>query len=490
MRLFGLNITRRNILGRGRRMVRSFAAALTPQWLAGWKWDGGFSNKEVKAGLQTTRSRSRDMFKNSAHYRRFIYLCQTNIVGDGFTFRSAPHDGNPGGTSWKLDDRASSFIEYHYNRWAQNANWCDVAGDQNIVEMDKMNVKSWKRDGEYFMLIDRHAQNPYGIALQCIRPDAVDHNYNTTMANKNTVIMGIEFDYFSGRAIACYVGTSVNYADYWNAGTPLKRYTADNFIHGYTKEEAGQARGITAGIAILRKLKMLDDFDEAELVIAKDEACTVRTYYAPANRDGEILALTDDEAGQLVQTKEPGQAEVLKEGWESKVQTPQHPNREVTAFKNSMLRDIASGANLEYANFANDWNGVNYSSVRAGTISERDAWKSDQNLYIQQCKSPVFLAWLDSFLSLSISGGYPIAKFDKFAEHLFRGRRWDWVDPLKDMRAAELAVKYGWKTDSQVTAEITNGNFDKNLEEIKRIDALKKGTSLEVIKNEQKTKTA
>jgi len=488
MRLFGFNISRRNISGRGRRMVRSFAAALTPRWLAGWKWDGGFSNKEVKAGLQTTRSRSRDMFKNSAHYHRFICLCQTNIVGDGFVFTSTPHDGVPGGTNYNLDEQAAAFIEYHYNRWAQNANWCDVAGAQNIVEMDKMNVKSWKRDGEYFMIMDRHAQNPYGFALQCIRPDAVDHNYNTTMKNKNVVIMGIEFDYQTGRAVACYVGSSVNYADYWNSGQPLKRYSAKDFIHGYTIEEPGQARGITAGISVLRKLKMLADFDEAELVIAKDEACTVRSYYAPANRESEITALTDPEIEQLTQTKEPGQAEVLPEGWESRVQTPQHPNREVTAYKKTMLRDFCSGVGLEYANACNDWGGVNYSSVRAGTISERDGWKNDQGLFIQQNKTPVYLAWLGSFLSLSISGAFPIEKFSKFAEHLFRGRRWDWVDPLKDMRAAELAVEHGWKTDSQVTAEITNGNFDKNVEEIKRIDTLKKDTSLEV-KDEQ-TQTA
>jgi len=484
MRLLGFNITRSGIK-RGFGVVRSFAAGLTPYWLAGWKWDGGFSNKEIMAVFAKVRGRSNDMFKNSAHYRRFIYLSQTNIVGSGFVFKSTPHDGFPGSPNYKLDRGASAFIEYHYKRWAQNPNWCDVAGDMNINEIDKLNVKLWKRDGEYFMLLDRNAQNPYGFAVQTIRASSVDHRFNTTLKNGNIVIMGIEFNPTSGRALACYVGTDHNNADYTNYGTPLRRYSKADFIHGFTKEDPGQARGITHGVAVLRKLKMLDDFDETELVIAKDEACTVRTYTAPANQDSEITNMTTEEAGQLVMDKEPGQAEVLTAGWSSEVQTPKHPNREVTAFKKTMLRDIASGLNLEYANFANDWGGVNYSSVRAGTISERDAWKSDQELYIQQNKSPVFLAWLTSFLSLSISQNFPVTKFDKFTEHIFRGRRWDWVDPLKDRRAAEIDVKHGWKTDGQVTAELTTEDFDNNVEEIKRLDDVKKGSSLEVIKNEK-----
>lgn len=483
MRFLGFSITR-SAIRRGRSAVRSFAAALTPLWLAGWKWDGGYSNKEINAGFSKIRSRSRDMSKNSAHYRRFIYLSQTNIVGSGFVFKSTPHDGFPGSANYKLDQQAAAFIEYHYKRWARNPNWCDVSGSMNINEIDKINVKLWKRDGEYFMLLDRNAQNPYGFAVQSIRADSVDHRYNTTLQNKNTVIMGIEFDANSGRAIACYVGTDYNNSDITNYGTPLKRYSKSDFIHGFTTEDPGQARGITHGIAVLKKLKMLDDFDETELVIAKDEACTVRTYTAAKNEEGEVSEMTTDDQDKLTQDKEPGQSEVLPEGWISNVATPKHPNRNVVEFKKTMLRDIASGLNLEYANFANDWAGVNYSSVRAGTISERDAWKSDQDLYIQQNKSPVFLAWLTSFLSFAVSQNFPATKFEKFAEHLFRGRRWDWVDPLKDRRAAEIDVKHGWKTDGQVTAEITTEDFDKNVEEIKRLDEIKKGSSLEVVKNE------
>jgi capsid protein len=90
-----------------------------------------------------------------------------------------------------------------------------------------------------------------------------------------------------------------------------------------------------------------------------------------------------------------------------------------------------------------------------------------ERFHDQQCKTPQFLMWLRSFLSLAVSGGLPIAKYDKFAEHGFRGRRWMWVDPMKDMNAAKMARDHGWKTDSQI-AEDLGGDYDENQETAKR----------------------
>jgi lambda family phage portal protein len=220
---------------------------------------------------------------------------------------------------------------------------------------------------------------------------------------------------------------------------------------------------------------MLEEYDKAELTAARDESCSVRTYFAPKGNDEEIADLTSEEntdaANALTADKEPGQSEVLPIGWKQEIHTPQHPNRELTAFKTSMLKDVASGFSVEYSNLANDWAGVSFSSVRSGTISERDMYITDQNDYIAQNKSPIFLAWLRSFLSYAVSGGLPAAKFDKFSEHEIRGRRWMWVDPMKDMNAAKMAVENGWKTNSQVASDMGT-DYGDNVEQIKREDAL------------------
>jgi len=92
---------------------------------------------------------------------------------------------------------------------------------------------------------------------------------------------------------------------------------------------------------------------------------------------------------------------------------------------------------------------------------------TDQNDYIAQNKSPVFRAWLRSFLAYSVSGGLPLSKHDKFSEHEYRGRRWMWVDPMRDMNAAQKAVENHWKTNTDVAADIGN-DYEDNLEVMAR----------------------
>jgi lambda family phage portal protein len=463
--------------------VRSFAAAQVDRLLAGWRWDGGFSPAEISSGLATIRSRSREMAKNNSHLKRWLQLNAVNIVGEGFALKSTPHDGFPGSKDYRLDEKAAKFIEWHFWRWCMNRDWCDVSGRLTMPEMDRLNVKTWKRDGEYFILVeDAPMPNPYGISLRVIRPDACDEFYNTDkLPNGNMVRCGVELDPATFRPVAYYMHTKPENAYVISRSGPLVRIPASRVIHGFTKEDEAQPRGVPGAHAALIKMKMLDEYDRSELTAARDEACSVRTYFAPKGDEEEIADLTTEEnadvANALTAEKEPGQSEVLPIGWKQEIHTPQHPNRELTAFKASMLKDAACGLGVEYSNFANDWAGVSFSSVRVGTISERDMYIVDQNDYIAQNKSPVFLAWLRSFLTYAISGGLPIAKFEKFSEHEIRGRRWMWVDPMKDMSAAVVAVEHGWKTNTDVASDLGT-DYGDNLETISRESQMRAANGL------------
>lgn len=476
--------------------VRGFAAAQVDRLLAGWKWDGGFSAQEITSSLAVIRSRSREMAKNNPHMKRFLQLVATNIVGDAFAFKSMPKDGAIG--SQTIDAQAARFIEYHFWRWCNTPAFCDATGRKTVAEMDRLNCRTWARDGEYFILLDTNAQNPYGINLRVLRPDFCPEWYNTdtvswldqktgeTVRNDNIVRCGVEMDRITMRPVAYYMQTSPDHAWITTQRGALTRIPAARIIHGFTQEDEDQPRGIPWAHAALRKLKMLDEFDTAELTAARDEACSVRTYYAPKGDEDQLADLTSEEnaevANALTQEKEAGQAEVLPIGWKSEVNTPQHPNREVTAFKVTMLKDVATGFGVEYSAWANDWSGVSFSSVRAGTIAERDQWIVYQAQKIAQSKTPIFQAWLRSFLSLGISGNLPLAKFDKFAEHEFRGRRWMWVDPMKDMKAAELAVAYGWKTNTQIASDMGT-DFGDNCDELRRELVISEGLDLGPINN-------
>ena len=51
-------------------ILRGFAAARTDRLLSGWSFDGGYTAQEIAGQLATIRALSRDMAKNSPHFKR------------------------------------------------------------------------------------------------------------------------------------------------------------------------------------------------------------------------------------------------------------------------------------------------------------------------------------------------------------------------------------------------------------------------------------
>lgn len=458
-------------------MSRSFAAAEVSQLLGQWRWDGGFSNQEIAAALSPMRARSRDMHKNNGDFKKFLSLFKANVVGaDGFYLKSGAVASimNP-----VLDKAAAFFIEYHFKRWAKNKELVDVTGVKSFPALCRLVALHWARDGEAFILLNRNAQNRYGLSLRVVRPDACPEWLNRTAENGNWIRNGVEVVPETYKPVAYWFDgreeDSTAPVVFRGQTHHLVRFPASDVVHVYMQNDECQTRGVPLAHAGLKPGKMLEEFNEAELVAARDEANWLGVFKAPAGREGEIKQLDEDEEeqGKLRRHSRKGHDVVLPEGWDYEPKVPNHPNREITPFKASIKRDLANALDVEYACFANDWAGVSYSSVRAGTLAERDQWMMLQADFIDQVCTPIFHAWLGSFLRLSLSGQYGLADYERLEEHEFRGRRWGWVDPLKDVNAAAVAVSHGWKTDAQVAADY-GCDIDDNLEEAARVAELRK----------------
>ena len=75
-----------------------------------------------------------------------------------------------------------------------------------------------------------------------------------------------------------------------------------------------------------------------------------------------------------------------------------------------------------------------------------------QMFMIEHFVEPVFREWLSSSMDF---GAIPIPanKFDKFSDNThFRGRGWNWVDPLKEMNAAVVGLNNGILSMQDVSA--------------------------------------
>jgi capsid protein len=80
-------------------------------------------------------------------------------------------------------------------------------------------------------------------------------------------------------------------------------------------------------------------------------------------------------------------------------------------------------------------------------------------MMIDHVLEPVFEAWLEVEL-LSGRLGLPFDKFFKFNAPEFRGRRWAWVDPKKDMEAAVLAMRNRIRPLRDIIADAGDDIYD------------------------------
>jgi lambda family phage portal protein len=102
---------------------------------------------------------------------------------------------------------------------------------------------------------------------------------------------------------------------------------------------------------------------------------------------------------------------------------------------------------------ASDLEGVNFSSIRAGVLEERQHWKSIQAWMIEHFMVPVYTEWLRMALISNQLAPIPVNKISKFSEPKWQPRGFDWIDPLKDAKANWEELKMGVKSRADILAE-------------------------------------
>ena len=159
---------------------------------------------------------------------------------------------------------------------------------------------------------------------------------------------------------------------------------------------------------------------------------------------------------------------------------PTFPSADHGPFIKASLRSVSSGLGVGYNSLANDYEGVNFSSLRMSAIDERDIWMSAQDWLIGQFHRQVTRAWVQASLAaeaITYPNGQALdmRRRDEFMRGAWQGRRWLWVDPKKDSEAAALDVALRVKSISEIIRERGRDPdevWEELSEDVKRLDEL------------------
>ena len=396
---------------------------------------------QIRTNIYRLRTRARELALNNPIVRQYLALLAQNVIGPRGMTLQAQVKNNDG----KLNKAINDKIEAGWSEfWASPF----VDGKMSGVSGEQILLKSVARDGEIFVrgCIGRQF-NRFGFALQIIDPDLVDHTYNRPRSDgQNEIRLGIEVDEWQ-RAVGVWIWNS--YPQDINSGVPHQRtfVPASEIWHIFDPERANQSRGITWLNSVMTSLKHLDGFMEAELVAARTAACAF-----PVFEHSDVTQGVDENSKDYNIELNPGSGFALPAGLKLAEWNPNHPNIAVGEFTKACLRFFSSGMNVSYNALANDLEGVNYSSIRSGLLVERDRWRVLQEWWVAAFRQPIFEAWLKWSL---ISGALVLDSRDpaKFKSVKWTARGWTWVDPLKDVNAAVIAIENGLGSRTSSLAE-------------------------------------
>jgi len=451
------------------RNVRRFEAARIDRLTADWFSTAASINEELRQDLDKLRERGRQLVNNNDYARKFVGMVQNNIIGPGGVRLQVRVKDAPG----KPDRLANAAIEAAWLEWGRR---CDITGQMSLRDLCDNLVGSLPADGEFLVRFVRGAEagNRFNFALQVIDVDRIDTTF-TGRHGDNAVIMGVEVNTWR-RPVALHLFQSHPNDGVGTSSRQRIRIATDEILHRFKIERAEQLRGIPWMAPGMLSLHHLGGFMLSALLAAEHGANHYGFFTTP---DGQAPpGMEQDGDGQPIMTSQPGTYDTLPTGYSFQPHESKYPNEVFAPFAKVCLQRIATGWRVAYHSLANDLEGVSFSSIRSGTLEERDRWAADQEWFIGAFMEPVYQAWLQMALlsgAITMPNGsaLPAAKFAKFSAHEWQARRWEWVDPKSDMEAKILSVRAGLMAPQDLSAAM-GYDFEDTLTAIKAAQDLAK----------------
>lgn len=370
-------------------------------------------------------AQSRDAYMRNNNMHKFVRLCKNNVIGE----KGVQLQMNIKNEKLERDELAIEAIETHFAEWCRKQN-CDISQRKSLSQIQKLAIGCAATDGEYLIrLLNGHGK--YGLQLQILDPQLIPVNYHGDLKGGSYIRHGIEFNEYNAIVAYYFKKSCQNYENDYT------RIPANEIIFDFLPEFPMQKRGFPWGYTALSDLEKLHDLDNTVLD-KMDNAASMTGFAKIAGKssygDADIIELERDAITLL--------------GHDDDLQlfNIQYPSGEAKQFNKTKLQGIGSGMGVPYHSLTGDLEGANYSSLRSGELDSRELWKELQEWFINGFMHTVFEAWLKNALLKGIikdASGKVLSpvKFDYYNKPLFQGRRWSWVDPSKDIKAAEVALK-------------------------------------------------
>lgn len=410
--------------------------------LQGWKASILGPNTLAMSNWQQLVMRSRDSIRNSAIASSAIQRFESNMIGTGIV----PHFTHPA-------EAIRNRIQTAFDAWCKKA---DFAGQLSFYGLQALLARELFEAGECFVRF--HVSEYAYFQLQMIESEQVPIFITMQQGPKpGTVIReGIIFDEATDRRIGYRIYKGQPYDSLVNpvAATQYLNLDVEEMIQVMKPLRAGALRGLPMMSAVLPLLYDIEGYSDAERLRKRLASMFAFFVTKPSIEDPILPTMNDGStpAGVDLTALEPGTIQDLLPG--ENIVAPQVPETgDYQTFMYVELHKFAAAVGLTYEQLTGDMRGVNYSSARVALLEfRRQAEAFQKNVIVHQFCEPVLCRWMkEAFLAGELDLPDDFAKNPEvYTQCSWIADGWSWIDPVKEVQAAQMAVRSGFTSRTRV----------------------------------------
>ncbi|CAI8764458.1 Phage portal protein [Pseudomonas sp. IT-93MI4] len=417
---------------------------------AGWDAPDNGLNSINTPALRNLRSRSRAAVRNDPYAFNVIEKRVSNLIGTGINPRPKTDD-----------DALRKQLQELWEDWVDESDADDLT---DFYGQQALAARTVETSGECFIrlrprsLDDGHA---VPLQLQLLAPEFVPHDKFETTRDGNVIRAGIEFNPVGKRVAYWMYRSHPGDPSSLNAGyNQLVRVPASQVLHIFEPLEPGQLRGVPRLSPVLKRLRSLDNYDDA--VLFRQEVANLFAGFitrpppdsGPMPRDpvtGQPL-VTDRDGFTPMVALEPGTMQELGPGEEVEFSKPPDAGNNYPDFMRQQLMAAAAGTGTPYEILTGDMREINDRALRVVLNEFRRRLEQLQfSVYVHQLCRPVRAAWMDMAV---LSGALVLEDYAQRRREYLRTRwvpqGWAYIQPVQDVQARTMEVKAGFASRSEM----------------------------------------
>ncbi|MGG1638219.1 phage portal protein [Paenibacillus sp. NRS-1760] len=457
-------------------------ASTTKKSMIGWNATSLSPAEDITSNLHLLRQRSRDLYMGGAALATSaIKTARTNVVGTGLWLEPAV-DAEFLGMGPEEASSLKRQIEREYNLWAESVE-CDAARQNNMYQLQQLALLSQLMSGDCFVLlpVTIRKQSIYDLRVRIIEADRCRSPWNftdrfTTEHKDKNISGGVETN-DAGEVIAYWFSKNHPYSivdygkDDWTRVAAYGEETGRrNVLHLMESERPEQRRGVPILAPVIDSIKQLGRYTEAELMAAV--VTGMFTVFIKSNTNGnQPLDLGFGDGDQVDQGDENsyelgyGSVVGLAPDEDVVLANPSRPNTAFDAFVIAICRQIGAALEIPYELLVKNFT-ASYSASRAALLEAWKMFRMRRSWLATGFCQPIYEEW---FAEAVAKGRIPAPGFfdDPLIRRAYTKAEWHGpsqgqLDPLKEVKAAQVRVEEGFSTRERETAEMTGADFETN----------------------------